>query len=119
MSGPITTLARSLRRKQTPSEALLWKCLRNRKLNGFKFLRQQPIFYIENGTRRFFIADFYCSERKLVVELDGSIHQQLQESDARRDQIMTDLGLRVLRINNWELEDLKSVLSRINAYLLS
>jgi len=55
--------AKELRTNQTAAEELLWKKLRNKQLNGFKFRRQHPLMQ--------FIADFYCYEKKLVVELDG------------------------------------------------
>ena len=53
---------------------------------GYKFLRQHPIFYrIDNKWVEFFIADFYCSELKLIIELDGKIHESLKDYDAERD----------------------------------
>jgi very-short-patch-repair endonuclease len=58
--------AKVLRKTMTDAEILLWKALRNRRLNGFKFRRQHPI--------KGFIADFYCHEARLVIEVDGEIH---------------------------------------------
>lgn len=75
----LKTTARNLRRRQTPSEAILWELLRGRRLAGKKFLRQHPIRFGWYGETRFFIADFYCAEAKLVVELDGPIHEFQQE----------------------------------------
>jgi very-short-patch-repair endonuclease len=86
--------ARRLRRKQTPHEERLWALLRDRRLVGFKFRRQQPI-----GP---FIADFVCYDAKLVVELDGSQHAE-DSTDAARDAELTRRGFRVLRVWNSEL----------------
>ena len=67
--------ARNLRKNLTPEEKILWQYLRNRKLNGFKFLRQHPIMLREvSSGKQFYIADFYCAEKKLIVEVDGLIH---------------------------------------------
>jgi very-short-patch-repair endonuclease len=68
-------LARDLRKNQTASEANMWNKLRNRRLLGFKFNRQYPILFSGNNDRtNFFITDFYCAEKKLVIEIDGPIH---------------------------------------------
>lgn len=100
----IIKLARKLRQKQTPEETILWKYLRNRKLLGKKFLRQHPIIYDEYmGDASFFIADYYCHEYKLVLEIDGKIHDFQKERDRQRDQIAIDYGLKVLRIRNEEV----------------
>lgn len=73
----ITELARELRKKPTPAEKKLWQEVRKRQLNNCKFLRQYPIIYSEKqrGKFNFFIADFYCAEKNLVIELDGRIHR--------------------------------------------
>lgn len=110
--------ARELRKRQTPSEDLLWRNLRNRKLNGVKFLRQHPVIYENNnGSYQFFIPDFYCVEKKLVVELDGKIHDFQKEYDKNRDIILSELGLTVLRFKNEELKDVEQVLNKIKQYL--
>jgi very-short-patch-repair endonuclease len=73
----IKILARELRKKMTDSEILLWKHLRNRKLSGYKFLRLHPIIYkADYRVINYFIADFYCKEKELVIELDGPTHEQ-------------------------------------------
>ncbi|MBX2958315.1 MAG: DUF559 domain-containing protein [Flavobacteriales bacterium] len=112
----ITQLARDLRKNQTSSEKILWMNLRNRKLNGFKFNRQFPIVYGRdfNGTSHFIIADFYCHEKKLVIELDGKIHDFQKEYDKERDSILNQLGLNVIRIKNEELENISKVLEKIS-----
>jgi very-short-patch-repair endonuclease len=86
--------ARSLRRNQTEAEKLLWWRLRNRNLNGFKFVRQEPV-----GP---FIADFLCFAKKLIVEVDGATHGEAHEIayDEKRTRYLEAQGFRVLRVNN-------------------
>lgn len=109
MQAPVSPLsskyfARYLRKNQTPEESIIWQLLRNRQLDGFKFLRQHPIKVWETSGRfHFFYADFYCAEKKLVIEIDGLIHEKQKEYDASRDYIMNELGLKVLRIRNDEV----------------
>lgn len=98
--------ARELRAQQTQAETILWECLRARRLHGYKFRRQHNI-----GR---FIADFYCSEGQLVIEVDGPIHDQQLEKDAVRDGWMESVGLQVLRVTNRQVEkDLEEVLMMI------
>jgi len=114
----ITELCRELRKNPTPSEKKLWNILRKRQLKGFRFLRQKPIIYKQiNGKAFFFIADFYCAERKLIIELDGEIHRKQKAYDQKRDRILERLGYTVLRINNSELADMEMVRKRIITYL--
>ena len=86
--------AKLLRKKCTPAEKNLWKMVRNRKMLGLKFRRQHPLVK--------YIADFYCHEALLVIELDGSVHDSeiSMRYDANRDKIITDLGITVLRFKN-------------------
>lgn len=110
--------ARELRNCMTDSEKLLWEQLRNRKLSGYKFLRQHPIVYkADYKGLNYFIADFYCNEKKVVIELDGMIHQDTQEYDEFRDIEMKELGINVLRIKNEDLENIDEVLQKINNFL--
>jgi len=98
--------ARELRQRQTPVEEILWEILRDRQVLGLKFRRQHQI-----GD---YIADFYCHEHKLVIELDGGIHQTKEAKDTKRDAYMQTLGLTVLRIPNHDvLKSIEDVLSRI------
>jgi very-short-patch-repair endonuclease len=102
----ILQAARDLRKDPTCSEALLWQALRRKQLNGIKFRRQQPI-----GP---FVVDFYAPSIRLVVEIDGAIHQQQQEADQARQMILESLDLDVLRFSASQVEDeLDSVLSAI------
>lgn len=99
-------LAKEMRRKMTEEETILWQYLRANRLNGLHFRRQQII----DG----FIADFYCHSAKLIIEVDGGIHQQQAEYDAERDQVLLARGLRLLRIKNEEVrQNLDGVLVRI------
>ena len=98
--------AKQLRREMTPEEKKLWFYLRNNQLNGLHFRKQQVI----DG----FIADFYCHSVGVVVEVDGKIHEQQKEYDARRDQIFSARGLRVIRIRNEKIiNDIYQVLKLI------
>ena len=87
--------ARELRQTQTHHETLMWRLLRDRRLSGYKFRRQHPI-------DRFF-ADFACVNSKLVIELDGSSHDDRQEQDFERDQFLKSQGWQTLRVRNSEL----------------
>ena len=110
--------ARELRINMTGSEELLWKELRDRKLSDFKFLRQHVVLYKGNLKKyNFFVADFYCFEKKAVVELDGPVHDKTEEYDKYRDSELQELGIRVLRIKNEELENMTEVLKRIKLFL--
>ncbi|WP_198597301.1 endonuclease domain-containing protein [Gracilimonas amylolytica] len=114
----ITEIARELRKNPTASEKLLWKHLRKRQLQGYKFLRQKPFVHEQRENRRYFyIADFYCAELNLVIEVDGKIHNFQKEYDYQRDLVLNGLGLRVLRIKNEELVDMDGVLERILEYV--
>ena len=98
--------ARELRQAMTLSEAKLWQRLRNRKLHGLKFRRQCPI-----GP---YIADFYCAQYQLVVEIDGGIHERQKATDQLRTQQFAEHGYQVIRFQNREVEeDIENVLDRI------
>jgi very-short-patch-repair endonuclease len=101
---------RDFRRQQTPAEQQLWELLRARRLEGLKFRRQFPIPP--------FIADFCCFEVKLVVELDGGVHETPTQSahDHNRDIYIQSLGYTILRFPNRDLfESPATVLQRIAA----
>ena len=112
--------ARELRRNVTDSEKDLWDQLRNRRLGGYKFLRQHPIIYkADFKGLNYFIADFYCDAKKVVIELDGAIHDSTEEYDQFRDEEMSLMGLNVLRIKNEELSNMDNTLLKIKTFLLS
>jgi len=110
VSEVMIQVGRELRAKLTSAEALLWEHLRDRRLAGIKFRRQHPI------AQTTYVADFYCYESRLVIELDGSVHDspQQQQADMLRQQEIEALGNTVLRFRNEQiLGDLKSVLATI------
>ena len=112
--------ARELRKNQTPEEKILWNHLRNRKFFGYKFLRQHPILLPAlNDQKQFYIADFFCDTKKLVVEVDGLIHTLYVDLDAARDLIMKEMHLSVLRITNEEVNmNIDEVLEKIRKALI-
>jgi len=98
--------ARNLRHARTDAERTLWTHLRNRGLEGAKFRRQQPI-----GR---FVADFFCMEHRLVIELDGGQHASETSTDADRTACLQQQGYRVLRFWNHDvLTQLDAVVARI------
>jgi len=104
-SGMLET-ARELRRKQTPPEEVFWELVRARRFMGMKFRRQHQL-----GD---YIADFYCHEHRLVVELDGGVHSIKRKKDHKRDAWMQTQGFTVLRFPNEELlDDPEAALSAI------
>lgn len=104
-------LAVSFRKNKTKSEAVLWNRINNNQLN-FHF-RQQHI--INN-----FIVDFVCLEKRLIIEIDGKIHEYQKESDEERGKILESFGFNILRFKNEDvLEDVDKVLNKINEKLLT
>lgn len=102
--------AKELRREMTPAEKILWEEIRANKL-GVHFRRQQII--------QGFIVDFYCHKSALVVEVDGDIHDLQQEEDARREKVLSELGLRVVRFRNDEVvRDVSAVAGKIRSILV-
>ncbi len=101
-------LARNLRKKQTPSEKILWEKLRNRRLAGLKFVRQ---FHVGR-----YIVDFYCREFKIAIEVEGGIHEapyQREYDDVRFEELKVQ-GIQVLRFKNEEiLNNINDVLKKI------
>lgn len=86
--------ARRLRRESTPAEKKLWHFIRNRKVEGLKFRRQQVI----EG----FIADFFCEEIKLAVEVDGGIHNDKEQKkiDEHREKVFSARSITTIRFRN-------------------
>jgi very-short-patch-repair endonuclease len=108
---PVTTSrARSLRSDMTDVERLLWRAICSKQVNACRFRRQHPI--------DFYIADFACIERRLVVELDGGQHQDRSAHDEQRSAYLRSQGWHVLRFwNNEVLNNLDGVLSTIAEHL--
>jgi very-short-patch-repair endonuclease len=85
-------LARQKRHVPTPAENQIWQHVRNRQINGAKFRRQHVI--------ERFNVDFYCAEARLLVEVDGPIHEYIPEEDAVRQEFLEALGFLMLRFSN-------------------
>src|SRR5262249_23611976 len=90
-------MARALRQRDVPAEAILWRTLRNRKLGGFKFPPQHPIAA--------YPVDFACVECKVVVEADGKSHLTREAEDEKRRLVIEGDGWLILRFWNTEIYD--------------
>jgi very-short-patch-repair endonuclease len=114
LSKHLLQRSRGLRKSATDAENRLWSHLRDRRLLGFKFRRQQVL-----GT---FVLDFYCDEAKLAVEVDGGQHAERNVSsyDSERTELLRAKGVTVLRFwNNEVLQNLEGVLKVISDSLCS
>jgi len=106
----INKLGKALRKRPTEVERLLWKHLRMRQMEGFKFRRQQPIDK--------YIVDFVCFENRVIIEVDGGQHSA--EKDIERDSYLKRHGFKVLRFwNNEVLTNISGVLEVIRKDCLS
>ena len=102
--------AQELRRNMTDAENRMWYYLRNRRLGGYKFVREHVIGH--------YIADFVCREKKLVIEIDGGQHMDAVEYDTLRTKDLENRGYRVLRIWNHEVfKNIQGVMDRILNFL--
>jgi very-short-patch-repair endonuclease len=100
------SFAKTLRKRFTDTERLLWKHLRAKQIEGYKFRRQEPI-----GS---YIVDFVCQEKKIVIEVDGGQHSVERERDIARDRWLKEQGYKVLRFwNNEVLTNINGVLEVI------
>jgi very-short-patch-repair endonuclease len=89
--------AKTMSRQMTKTEQILWfNVLKSRKLAGYKFLKQKQVFN--------YIIDFYCSELLLVIEVDGSSHDERIEYDKQRDDFLRSCNLEIVRIGNSDVE---------------
>ena len=104
-------LATKLRNNSTLSEVLLWEEIKNRKILGYKFLRQKPI-----GN---YIVDFFCNELKLVIEIDGDSHDEENfEYDMKRQNRLESIGLTVLRFDDLEVKkEMDNVLMALEGWI--
>ena len=106
MTSRLTNLAKTLRKRSTDAELILWQRIKARRLEGIKFRRQQPI--------EDFIVDFLSFEKRIIIELDGGQHVEDRQKDRERDKLLTKAGFKVLRFwNNEIFENLDGVLERI------
>jgi very-short-patch-repair endonuclease len=106
---PVTLeTARILRKRMTPCEILLWEKLKGKQLLGLRFRSQHPI--------DIFIADFYCHEARLVVEIDGEIHEGQIEYDDGREAEIERYGIKIIRFTNDEvINNLDNVVNKIKS----
>ena len=113
----IKELTRELRRNQTKTEQIFWEKVRNRRFNGSKFLRQYPIRFEIDRMKKFFVADFCCMKIKLIVEIDGKIHDKQKEYDEYRSYILNNLDYKIVRFKNHEvLHNFPSVIKKLESY---
>jgi len=97
---------RQLRTRATPAEVALWQVLRDRQLSGLTFRRQHAL-----GP---FVVDFCCASRKLIVELDGAVHDSQVDHDQARTEYLQQFGYRVVRFRNEEvLDNRESIRARL------
>lgn len=114
----IKEAARELRKNMTPAEKLLWDNIR-RDISGFRFLRQKPLYVFteDSGQDRFIIPDFYCYEKKLVLEIDWKIHEnsEIYSLDREKEKLLLSQWIEVMRITNEEIfEDIGKVMQKIS-----
>ena len=116
----ILSFARELRKNQTPAEKVFWEKVRGRRFMGKKFSRQYVIEHADIlGKKFYYIADFYCDEKRLIVEIDGGIHATQVEYDQIREAVLIEMNYQIMRfkneevLNEWGLveERLRGVLS--------
>jgi len=102
---------RELRANQTDAEKKLWEALRGERLDGLKFHRQFSI-----GA---YILDFYCKEKRLLIEIDGGIHMKTEakKNDEVRDKYFKEINFKILRFKNNDIEkDIDMVVEKIKSY---
>lgn len=110
MKKEVRHIAKILRKRPTDAEKTMWRHLRGRRLEGFKFRRQEPI-----GN---YVADFACYEKRIIVEVDGGQH--CREKDGERDRWFEGQGFKVLRFwNNEVLKNTPGVWDVIRKHCLS
>ena len=100
--------AKELRRTETEAERQLWTKLHKNQLLDLQFRRQHPI--------NRFIADFYCPKIKLIIEVDGGIHEipEHKAYDIGRSEILNDFGIKVIRFTNEQvINDIETVVNKI------
>jgi len=110
--SPQKSRRRLLGKKMTPAERTLWAKLRGYRFHGHRFHRQTSI--------KNYIVDFYCAEKKLILEIDGSIHlfYGKPESDLKRQRYLENLGFKIIRFTNEDIKNsIEMVLLRILAEL--
>jgi RecG-like helicase/very-short-patch-repair endonuclease len=107
--GNIYELAKEMRKNPTETEEIVWQLVRNWWFFWLKFRRQHPFST--------YIADFYCHEIKVVIEIDGKIHEQQKEYDRNRDEEMSEKWIRVYRFTNQEVLDTENFVKQLEKIL--
>ena len=98
--------SKELRKKQTPTETIIWNHLRNRELKDFKFRRQHVI--------EPYIVEFVCFQLNLIIEIDGGQHMDAVDYDQKRDSFLKSKGFKILRYwNNDVYNNIEGVLEDI------
>ena len=111
-NSELVSKARILRNNMTRAEIILWSRIREKKINGYKFRRQQIIFD--------YIVDFYCHDLKLIIEVDGEMHSlpENKKLDSKRDNILKLNGYHIIRLSNVEVEtEINSAINKIISYI--
>jgi very-short-patch-repair endonuclease len=106
--------AKELRKNMTLAEKILWQRLRRKEIMGVRIRRQHPMSK--------FIADFYCHQAKLVIEVDGPYHNEEEQKnyDEGRYKELKEFGIEIIRFTNEEVEsDIEAVLEKIREKLKS
>ena len=109
---PILQRAGELRKNPTHEELLLWQHLKANNL-GVRFKRQHPI--------SMYIADFYCHELKIVIEIDGSVHnlKEVKELDMVREGDIKSFGIKVIRFQNSEIRNnIENVINQLKNIII-
>lgn len=112
-SPEIFKRASELRKNMTEPEKKLWYALRRKQIRGKRFRRQHPVSK--------YIVDFYCHQSKLVVEVDGGIHNNAEqkEYDIGRSYELQQLGLNIIRFTNEQvLQNLNEVIKEIEKHIV-
>lgn len=118
----IKQAARDLRKNMTPSEKILWDEIRRWKILEKQFQKQKPIFLYEENSwfPRYIIADFVCLDTKLIIELDGSIHDipEVLLLDKHKEELLQQRWFKIIRFTNEQvMNDISKVLEEIKESL--
>ena len=118
----IKDLSRWFRKKLTRYERILWERIRGWQILSLRFNRQKPLFAFREyqGFDRFYIADFYCHEKRLIIELDGILHSEntQKEYDEIRNEILINGWYYILRFRNKRIiDDIEGVIQEIESFV--
>ncbi len=110
-NNDLKQFSRNLRNNSTYAEVLLWQQIKGRKIRGYQFARQKPI-----GK---YVADFYCSKLKFVIEIDGISHIGKEEKDKVRQDYLESIGLNVIRFSDDEVKtNMTGVIDVLNKWII-